>query len=55
MSKPIKCGFFEPDLINAAGFSFACKGTQIIAAIVDAVCFDANVDTWKPALQKETR
>lgn len=51
-SKPIKCSFFEPDLINATGFYFACQGTWIIAVIL--FWGDANVGLWRPAMQRNS-
>lgn len=46
-SKPIKCCFFESDLINVTGFYFACKGTWIIAVILGAACFEV-MQMWSP-------
>lgn len=55
-TKPIKRVFFEPDLINATGFYFACQATWIKAVILDAACFwrDANVGSWRPALWRNS-
>jgi len=54
-NKPIKGVFFEPDLINATGFYFACQETSIKAVIVDATCFQKmQMLTPGGRLRKET-
>lgn len=55
--KPIKCVFFEPDLINVTGFYFTCQETIIIIIEDRSSLFffwsNAKCDSWGSTMQNK--